>query len=155
MITTFSHIGLAVKNLDEVLHIWTDVLGLKEVGGSMAKDYPEFGFRNRFVRISDDVFIELMESTNPDNEIGRWLEKRGEGMYHLCLAVDDLDAEIESLKAQGADVIEIPASPDVPGKRAFLRRRYMHGVLIELVQQSDLDRWDARKGGGGKIKSGK
>ena len=144
MIRYCSHIGVAVKNLDEALHFYTAVLGLEEVPDTRT-DFPEFGFRNAFVRIGDDLFIELMEGS-AETEIGKFLEKRGEGLYHLCWAVDDLDADMEALKARGADVIEIPASPSVPGKRGFLRRRCMHGVLVELVSTEGLSRWSARGG---------
>ena len=144
MIRYCSHIGVAVKNLDDALHFYTTVLGLEEIPDTRT-DFPEFGFRNAFVRIGDNLFIELMEG-GPDTELGKFLEKRGEGLYHLCWAVDDLDADMEELKARGADVIEIPESPSVPGKRGFLRRRCMHGVLVELVSKEGLDRWVARGG---------
>jgi len=145
MIRYCSHIGVAVKNLDEALDFYTNVLGLEEVPDTRT-DFPEFGFRNVFVRIGPgDLFIELMEG-GPGTELGKFLEKRGEGLYHLCWAVDDLDADMEALKARGADVLEIPASPSIPGKRGFLRRRCMHGVLVELVSKEGLDKWSARGG---------
>ena len=142
MITRFSHLGLAVKNMDEALHVWRDVCGLEVVE---MKNYPEIGFRNAIMRVGDDVYIELMESPSSDTEIGHFLEKRGEGMYHICLELDDIDKGLAELKAAGADVLEIPASESVGGKRGFLRRRFMHGVLIELVGKSDMENWEVRK----------
>ena len=63
----------------------------------------------------------------------------GEGLFHICLAVDDVDAEIKSLKARGAEVLEIPPSPSIPYKRGFIRRRSAKGVLIELVPSERLE----------------
>jgi methylmalonyl-CoA epimerase len=135
MITRFSHIGIVVKNLDEALPLYTNVLALQVLPGSRI-DFPELGFRSAIIPVGD-LFIELMEGSNPNTELGSFIEKRGEGVYHLCFEVDDIDAEIESLTARGADVIEIPPSASVPAKRAFVRRRYMRGVLIELVSKSE------------------
>jgi len=135
MITRLSHIGIVVKNLDEALPLYTKALALQVLPGGRI-DFPELGFRSAIIPIGD-FFIELMEGSNPNTELGSFVEKRGEGIYHLCFEVDDIGAEIESLIARGADVLEIPPSASVPAKRAFVRRRYMRGVLIELVSKSE------------------
>ncbi len=131
MFTRVSHIGVVVRDIDEALNVYTNILGFSPPTHRM--DVPELGFRNAMLHLGD-VGIELMETTDPNNEFGRFLERHGEGLYHICLVVDDIDAQIKSLRAKGADVLEVPPSESIGLKRGFVRRRSARGVLIEMVQ---------------------
>ena len=134
MFTKVSHIGVIVKDIEEALNMYTDILGLTPPKHRM--DFPELGFKNAMLHIGD-FGIELMETTktDPENEFVKFLDKHGEGVYHVCVIVDDIDAQIEALRAKGADILEIPPSKTVGQKRAFVKRRSAKGVLIEMLQE--------------------
>ena len=133
MFTKVSHIGVIVRDIEEALNVYTDVLGIDPPEFRM--DLPELGFKNAMLRIGD-FGIELMETTmsDPKNEFVRFLDMHGEGVYHVCVIVDDIDAQIKSLRAKGAEVLEVPPSQSVGQKRAFVKRRSAKGVLIEMIQ---------------------
>jgi len=133
MFTKISHFGVIVKDLEEALNVYTNVLGLNPPEHRM--DLPEIGVKSAFLRIGD-FGIELIETTdtNPKNEFIRFLDKHGEGVYHICVIVDDIEAEIQSLKSRGAEVLEVPPSQSLGQKRAFIKRRSAKGVLIEMLQ---------------------
>ena len=136
MFTKVSHIGIVVKDIEDALEVYTDVLGISTPAQRM--DLPELGFKNAMLRIGD-FGIELMETTatDPKNEFAKFLERHGEGVYHLCVIVDDLEAQIKSLKAKGAEVLEVPPSETIELKRAFVKRRSAKGVLIEMIDGKD------------------
>ena len=136
MFTKVSHIGIVVKDIEDALEVYTDVLGISTPAQRM--DLPELGFKNAMLRIGD-FGIELMETTATDskNEFAKFLERHGEGVYHLCVIVDDLEAQIKSLKAKGAEVLEVPPSETIELKRAFVKRRSAKGVLIEMIDGKD------------------
>jgi methylmalonyl-CoA/ethylmalonyl-CoA epimerase len=133
MFARVSHIGVVVKDIEDALNVYTNILGLDPSEHQM--DIPELGFKNAMLRIGD-FGIELMEatSTDPKNEFIRFMDRHGEGVYHLCVIVDDIDAQIESLRAKGAEVLEVPPSQTIGQKRAFVKRRSAKGVLIEMMQ---------------------
>jgi len=138
MFTKVSHVGVVVRDIKDALEAYTDMLGLDAPVKKM--DLPELGFKNAMLKIGD-FGIELMEttSTDPNNEFNRFLDRHGEGVYHLCVIVDDLEAQIQSLKASGAEVLEVPPSPTLRVKRAFVKRRSAKGVLIEMIDQREFD----------------
>jgi methylmalonyl-CoA epimerase len=133
MLARVSHIGVIVKDMEDALNVYTDILGLDPPEHQM--DIPELGFKNAMLRIGD-FGIELMEttSTDPKNEFIKFLDRHGEGVYHVCVIVDDIEAQIKSLRAKGADVLEVPPSQTIGQKRAFVKRRSAKGVLIEMMQ---------------------
>ena len=133
MFTKVSHIGVIVRDIEEALSVYTDMLGLNPPEHRV--DFPELGFRNAMLRIGD-FGIELMEttSTDPKNEFIRFLDRHGEGVYHICVIVDDIDSQIESLRAKGVEVIEVPPSQSIGSKRAFIKRRSAKGLLIEMME---------------------
>ena len=138
MFNRVTHVGIVVKDIEEALRVYTDVLGI--TGSVQRMDLPELGFKNAMLRIGD-FGIELMEtkSTDPNHEFNKFLDQHGEGVYHLCVTVDDLEAKIKSLKAKGAEVLEVPASQSIGAKRAFVKRRSAKGVLIEMFDQQEFD----------------
>ena len=133
MFIRVSHIGVIVRDIEDALNVYTNILGLDPTVQRM--DFPELGFKNAMLRIGD-FGIELMEtkSTDPNNEFIRFLDRHGEGVYHVCVIVDDIEAQIKSLRAGGAEVLEVPPSQSLAQKRAFVKRRSTKGVLIEMMQ---------------------
>ncbi len=139
MFNRVTHVGVVVRDIEDALDVYTDVLGI--TGSVQRMDLPELGFKNAMLKIGD-FGIELMEtsSTDPNHEFNKFLDQHGEGVYHLCVTVDDLEAKIKSLKAKGAEVLEAPASPNLGAKRAFVKRRSAKGVLIEILDRREFDR---------------
>ena len=133
MFARVSHIGVVVKDMEDALKVYTDILGLDPPEYQM--DIPELGFKNAMLRIGG-FGIELMEttSTDPKNEFIRFLDRHGEGVYHICVIVDDIEAQIKALRAKGAEVLEVAPSETIGQKRAFVKRRSAKGVLIEMMQ---------------------
>lgn len=133
MFTKVSHIGVIVRDIEDALSVYTDILGLNPTADRT--DFPELGFKNAMLRIGD-FGIELMEtsSTDPNNEFIKFMDRHGEGVYHVCVIVDDIEAQIKTLRAKGAEVLEIPPSQTISKKRAFVKRRSAKGVLIEMMQ---------------------
>jgi len=139
MFNQVTHIGVVVRDIEDALYVYTDVLGI--TGSVKRMDLPELGFKNAILKIGD-FGIELMQttSTDPNHEFNKFLDQHGEGVYHLCVTVDDLEAKIKSLKAKGAEVLEVPASSNLGAKRAFVKRRSAKGVLIEILDRREFDR---------------
>ncbi|MBU2549757.1 MAG: VOC family protein [Proteobacteria bacterium] len=139
MFTKVTHVGIVVKDIEDALELYTEVLGIG--APEMRMDLSELGFKNAMLRVGD-FGIELMQttSTDPNHEFNKFLDKQGEGVYHLCVTVDDLDAHVRSLKENGAEVLEVPASPSVGARRAFVKRRSAKGVLIEMFDQKEYGR---------------
>jgi len=81
-----------------------------------------------------NIKIELMDPVGSEGVIARFLEKRGEGIHHISLEVDDIDSALASIEAKGAELLNSEPQPGAEGKIAFLHPRTAHGVLIELVE---------------------
>lgn len=134
MITKINHIGIAVKNLDESLHLYRDLLGLPVI---KIEEVPEMKVRLAMIRLGE-VNIELLEATATDSPIAAFIGKRGEGVHHLALNTDNIRAELERLEASGVELIN--AAPIRRGDEyeiAFLHPRSTRRVLIELCQSLD------------------
>ena len=128
--TGVDHIGIAVRSLDERLALYR-ALGLEVEG---REDVPSEKVRVAFLP-AEGTRIELLEATSPDSPIAAFIEKRGEGMHHVCLRVDDIRAAMASLKAQGVRLLSDEPRPGAHGSRVcFVHPRSAGGVLIELSQ---------------------
>ncbi|MCD6434778.1 MAG: methylmalonyl-CoA epimerase [Clostridiales bacterium] len=126
------HIGIAVKNLDETLKFYTEVLGL-EVQGTEVVD--EQKVKVAFLPVGDSE-IELLESTDPEGPIARFIEKNGEGLQHIAFKVDDVEEAIEYMKAKGMRMIdEQPRYGAGGAKIAFVHPKSSNRVLVELTQR--------------------
>lgn len=130
MIKRISHLGMAVKNLEEAREFYRSVLKLESTdpikGG-------EGTIKVSMVKVGD-VLIELLQPIGSEGVMAKFLEKRGEGFHHICYEVDDINAEIASLKAAGIEVLGEP-KPGAEGMSVFLHPRGTHGVLVELVEK--------------------
>ncbi len=130
MIKQISHLGLAVKGLQQARDFYRSVFGVESsepmVGGGGT-------VRASLIHL-DNVVVELLEPIGSEGAIAKFLAKHGEGIHHVCYEVDDVNAEIESLKAKGIEILGEPV-PGAEGLSVFLHPRGTHGVLVELVQK--------------------
>lgn len=125
------HIGIAVANLDEALAFYRDALGLEV---SVPHDVPTERVRTTFVPVGGPA-LELLEPTAPDSIVARFLERRGPGIHHITLLVDDLEAVLERLRARGVRLLDETPRAGAHGSRvAFVHPSSAHGVLVELKQ---------------------
>ena len=125
------HVGVAVRTLDEGSRPY-QLLGLTRDGDD--EEVAAQGVRVRVLR-SGESRVELLEPTSPGSPLVKFLEKRGPGVHHLAFRVDDLDAEIQRLQAEGAPFIDPEPKPGRHGTRVvFLHPSWAGGVLVELVE---------------------
>ncbi len=127
------HVAIAVKDLDAALDFYRNALGLEVAD---RREVPAEGVEIAFLPMGESE-IELLRPLDESNSIGRFIARRGEGIHHLCLRVDDIEAAVARLEAAGARMAtEIRQHPD--GTRyAFVHPKSSHGVLIELYQKAD------------------
>lgn len=132
MIKGIAHIGLLVKSLDEAAKLYGDLFGatLDEV-----KTVAEQGVKVGMLSFPAGVKLELLEPL-PDTRIAATLEKRGEGVHHICFEVDEIDPELASLASKGVELIDKKARHGVEGMVAFIHPKSTKGVLAELCQMS-------------------
>lgn len=127
-----NHIALVTDDLDAALRLWRDILGLEV---EAVRDVPQEGVRVAFLPLGES-HIELVLPTQPNTGVARFLEKRGPGMHHLCLEVDDLDALVPRLKAQGIQLTQATPQVSPAGYRyIFLHPKSTGGVLVELYER--------------------
>ncbi len=130
-ITRLDHIGIAVKSIAESLKVY-EAMGLKSVG---VEEVAEQKVRVAFIPIGETE-IELLESTAPDGPVAKYIEKNGEGIQHLALRVDNLEAALAEMKAKGVRLIdEKPRYGAGGAKIAFVHPRSTGGVLLELSER--------------------
>ena len=125
------HIGIAVTNIADALAFYRDALGLEV---EPAEDVPSQRVRAHFVPVGDSA-VELLEATADDSPIAKYTAKRGPGLHHITLRVDDIEAALAQLKARGVRLIDEHPRPGAHGSRvAFIHPSSAHGVLVELKQ---------------------
>jgi methylmalonyl-CoA/ethylmalonyl-CoA epimerase len=125
------HIAVVVENLDAALATYRDALGMTV---SRIETIPEQDVKIGFLP-SGDSEIELLEPINPESGIARYLAKRGEGLHHVCLEVDDIQQTLADLKARGVQLIQDAPQQGVYGRVAFIHPKGASGVLIELLER--------------------
>jgi methylmalonyl-CoA/ethylmalonyl-CoA epimerase len=127
---TIAHIGIAVRDLGAVLPFYRNVLGMSEVPLDDADGARIAGLD------AGGPLVELLEAETPDSPIGRFVERRGPGIHHICFAVPDLDAALERCRAEGYRLIDDTPRLGAEGKRiAFLHPSGTGGVLVELSER--------------------
>ena len=125
------HIGIAVKNLAESSKFY-EALGINSTG---VEEVAEQKVKVSFFPVGDSE-IELLESTSPDGPIARYIEKNGEGLQHLALRVDNIEAALAELKAKGVRLIdEKPRYGAGGAKIAFVHPKATGGILLELTER--------------------
>lgn len=128
------HIAIAVKNLDETEKLYTKAIGLKVTHRETVEDQ---GVKAVMLKPKSEqgTAIELLEPLNEDSPISKFIEKKGEGIHHICFFVDDLEASLKILKDEGMRLID--ENPRVGAdnmKVAFVHPKSFNGVLVELAE---------------------
>jgi len=126
-----NHLGIATKGIDAALKFWADALGLENVHTEVVEDQK---VRVAMLPIGESR-IELLEPTSEDSPISKFLEKRGGGIHHIAVEVEDIEAALAGLKAKGMRLID--ESPRIGAEGclvAFVHPSSANGVLLELVQ---------------------
>lgn len=130
--TQISHLGIAVNSLDEALAFWRDGLGLELKEIEVVEDQ---GVRVAMLPIGESR-IELLEATGAATPVGKFLAKRGPGIHHLCVEVNDLSAKLAELKARDIRLIDEEPRIGAGGMLvAFVHPASTGGVLLELTQR--------------------
>jgi len=129
-IKKINHVAIVVEDMDAALHFWRDQLGLP-LGHT--EDVPSQATKTAFIPVGGSD-IELIQPTDKESGLAKYLEKRGEGLHHFCIEVDDIEGMLEQLKGKGVRLInEEPV--DLPGRQmAFIHPKAANGVLIELYE---------------------
>ena len=122
------HIAVAVKNIEEALGEYADVLGLPR---SEIQFIESQQVKATLIPVGD-AEIELIEPTDPEGGIAKFLERRGEGLHHICFQVADVDHELGELEKKGLQLIDKQSRPGLAGMVGFLHPRSTKGVLTEL-----------------------
>ncbi|AEK73931.1 methylmalonyl-CoA epimerase [Thermococcus sp. 18S1] len=131
MIKKIDHVGIAVKNLDEAIKVW-EGLGLKV---EEIEEVPDQKVRTAIIHVGESR-IELLEPTAEDSPIAKFIAKRGEGIHHIALGVDDIEGQLEKLKEEGYRLIdEQPRIGAGGAKIAFVHPKAVTGVLLELCER--------------------
>lgn len=126
-----NHLGIATKGIDEALKFWSDALGLENIHTETVEDQK---VRVAMLPIGESR-VELLEPTSDDSPISKFLEKRGGGIHHIAVEVEDIEAALARLKAQNMRLID--ESPRIGAEGclvAFVHPSSANGVLLELVQ---------------------
>jgi methylmalonyl-CoA epimerase len=131
MKAVLDHVGIAVKDLTAALAFYRDALGLAV---ETPEDVVSQRVRAHFIPVGQSS-LELLEATSPDSAIAKYIEKRGPGLHHITLRVDDISAALAQLKARGARLVDEQPRPGAEGAQvAFIHPSSAHGVLVELKQ---------------------
>jgi methylmalonyl-CoA/ethylmalonyl-CoA epimerase len=131
MIKKLSHVGVAVTNIDEAVTLLSKLFGF-EVGETLEE--PAAGFKSTMIS-SAGVTLELLQPVGPQGMVQRFIEKRGAGLHHISIKVDDVVAEMKRLKALGVQFASEEAAQIGDNKVAFIHPRSTNGLLIELTQK--------------------
>ncbi|MQF48463.1 methylmalonyl-CoA epimerase [SAR202 cluster bacterium AC-647-N09_OGT_505m] len=130
MFQRIDHVGVAVRSLEKAAKKFEDLLGLT------VTDWEEVEDQQLIAALvpTMDVRFELMQPTSEDSVVGRFLERRGEGVHHICFEVDDIEAEIEDLKGREVQLIQGAPREGFVGLVEFVHPRAASGVLVEIAQ---------------------
>jgi methylmalonyl-CoA/ethylmalonyl-CoA epimerase len=126
------HIGIAVKSIDASAKFYTELLGLKMAGVEVVEAQK---VKTAFIP-TGEAEIELLESTAPDGPVAKYIDKNGEGIQHIALRVDNIEAALEQLKKHGVRLIDEKPRLGAGGAQiAFIHPKATNGVLLELCQR--------------------
>jgi methylmalonyl-CoA/ethylmalonyl-CoA epimerase len=132
MLRKIEHLGIAVKSIEESLKVYEELLGTNCYKSELVESE---NVRTAFLQIGESK-IELLEATNPDSPIAKFLEKKGQGFHHVAFDVENIDKEIERLKGLNYQLIHQSPKPGADNKLiAFLHPKSTEGLLVELCQE--------------------
>jgi len=130
--TVVDHIGIAVKSIDEALLFWQSSLGIKCTG---VEEVEEQKVKTAFLPVGDTE-IELLEATSEESPVAKFIEKKGEGIHHLAIRVDNLEAALAEMKEKGIRLIDETPRYGAGGARiAFVHPKSTGGILLELSER--------------------
>ena len=134
-ITHIEHIGIAVSNLDESIKYYEEILGLECYSIEEVKDQK---VKTAFFKVGGTK-IELLESTDVDGPIGKFIEKKGTGVHHLAFAVKNIEGALDEVKTKGVRLIDEKSRKGAEGLNiGFLHPKSTGGVLTEFCENKDL-----------------
>lgn len=133
MLKKIHHVGIVVRNLEEAYSFYRDALGLHLHKTAEVRDQ---GVRAALLTCGHSE-IELLEPIDPTGSVARFLEKRGEGIHHICFETDDVERELAAAKAKGIPVIDQKPRTGLAGKICFLHPKGTAGILIEFAEPVD------------------
>jgi methylmalonyl-CoA epimerase len=133
MIKRIHHIGIAVSNLAESIAVFEKLLGIQaEIHAVPLQKVTEACFK-----LGDEVEIDLLEPMGQDSTVAKFLEKRGEGLHHIALETDGIDAELKAMESKGVQLIDKVGRPGAAGQIGFLHPKSANGVLVELIEPKE------------------
>jgi len=131
MFIGMDHVGVAVKNLDEAISVYRDILGFKLLGVHVLT---ERKVKVAFLSTGGETQIELLEPLGSESPVAKFLESRGEGIHHIAVKVDNIEKALEDLKMKGVMLVDEKPRAGAEGKKiAFVHPKSTKGVLLELV----------------------
>ena len=133
MIKKVHHVGVVVHDMEQAMGFYRDLLGLHV---HKLETIQEQGVKAALLTLGDSE-IELLEPVVPDTGVARYLERKGEGLHHVCFEVDDVEADLASLKQSGTEMIDQQTRIGLAGRICFLHPSAMDGALVELCQPLD------------------
>ena len=132
MLNRIEHLGIAIKSLETSDHLFAKLLGKTPYKQEAVE---REGVKTSFFMVGESK-IELLEATNPESPIAKFIDKKGEGIHHIAFSVEDIKAEIERLKAEGFVFISEEPKDGADNKLVvFLHPKSTNGVLVELCQE--------------------
>jgi len=132
MVQKIDHVVIAVNDLNEGIAQYEKTFGLKP---SRTGERPGDGFKNAFYDLPDGGFIELIQPTDATGPVAKGLAARGEGVYLMALAVDDIDSEVAAMRERGVRLIGEPGPGQPISRIVFVHPRETKGVLVQLIQR--------------------
>ena len=134
MLKRIDHVAIIVRSIEQALTFYRDTLGIQP---REIKDVPSEQVRIAFLPMGGPggSEIELIEQTTPDSSLAKYLEKRGEGLHHICLEVDNIDTTLQEMKEKGASVLDEQPRIAAEGRAIFLHPKGTNGVLLELIEK--------------------
>lgn len=132
MFTKIDHIGIAVRSIDDKIKLYRDVLGLEFLGDEIVESQ---GVRVAFFKLGESM-LELLEPTRDDSPVAKYLEKNGEGIHHLAVGTDDIQAARERASLNGLRLLSGAPLDGAHGKLiSFVHPKDTGGVLVEFTQR--------------------
>jgi methylmalonyl-CoA/ethylmalonyl-CoA epimerase len=126
------HVGILVSDLEAATKLYQDCFGARV---DRTETLPERGVKAVVLSLARGTRLELLEPL-PGSSMARVLEKRGEGLHHITLEVDDIDSELDRLSEKGVELIDRKSRPGLEGMVAFIHPKSVRGVLVELCQKT-------------------
>jgi methylmalonyl-CoA/ethylmalonyl-CoA epimerase len=135
--THIEHIGIAVESLEEAIPFYEKIFGFKCYSIEEVKDQK---VKTAFFKVGQTK-IELLESTDPDGPIGKFIEKKGQGVHHIAFAVNDLSGNLATMEEKGVRLIDSKPRKGAEGLEiAFLHPKSTFGVLTELCEEPNINK---------------